>query len=78
MPYSPEIVAEWLGWSPAEVVERFGDVVLVDHKLGSIELRPGPPSPAKLRAQAAHIIAAARPPARPAADLAGFHKSALK
>jgi hypothetical protein len=61
IPYAPEIVAEWLGWSPAEVVERFGAYVLVDVRLGQVELRPGPPTREQMRARVAAIIDAARP-----------------
>ena len=61
IPYAPEIVAEWLGWSPAEVVERFGAYVLVDVRLGQVELRAGPPTREQMRARVAAIIGAARP-----------------
>jgi hypothetical protein len=64
MPYATEAVAELLGVSPVELVERFGEVVLVTHRHGSIELRPGPPSAAEMRARVAAIIDAARPALR--------------
>jgi hypothetical protein len=60
IPYPTEPVADLLGVSPVELVERFGDVVLVEQRLGSIVLRAGPPAPTERRARAGAIIAAAR------------------
>jgi hypothetical protein len=64
IPYPTEHVAEVLGLSPVELVERFGEVVLIDYRHGAIELRPGPPSAAEMRRRVAAIIDAARPALR--------------
>lgn len=58
-PYSPEIVADWLDWTVDMVRAQFGDTVLVRIGLSSIELQPGPPSEAEMRARVSRILAGA-------------------
>lgn len=61
VPYAPEVVADWLGWTPAAVRERFGEVVLVNATRDAIELRPFLSPAEQMRARVAAIIEAARP-----------------
>jgi hypothetical protein len=63
VPYSPEFVAEWTGWTDLtaeQIREQFGDVVLVRQGLSGVELRRGRPDPAQVHAEVTAIIANAR------------------
>lgn len=60
IPYPPEIVSDWTGWTVEAVRKEFGDTVLVRHGLSDIELKRGEPDPAQVRAEVTDIIARAR------------------
>lgn len=62
IPYSPEIVCDWFGWTEEAVRDQFGDTVLVRLGLSEIEFRPGPPSPERMRARVSEILRDAEDP----------------
>lgn len=60
LPYPPEIVSDWTGWTVEAVREQFGDTVLVRHGVSAVEFRRDLRDPAEVRARVTEIIARAR------------------
>lgn len=60
IPYPPEIVSDWTGWTVGAVKKEFGDTVLVRHGVSGIEFQRGVSDPAQVRAEVMDIIARGR------------------